>query len=191
MSMQNKTVTRVLAIDPYSQGVGFAVLEGDGQAIALIDSGMRTTRTADNRKAARAIKVLIDQYRPDILALENWAATGSRRCHRVDLLLNGIASSYDRHLRVRLVSKRQVCAIGPLPHTATKHGRARLVADRFPELEAFLPPVRKIWQPEDCRMSIFDAVSFALACFLPEEAPETDPQEKMRTDHGRKRKRPP
>jgi len=70
-----------------------------------------------------------------------------------------------------------VSGIGPLPHTATKHGRARLVADRFPELEPFLPPVRKIWMHEDDRMSIFDAASFALAC-LPAETPEADPGRK-------------
>jgi hypothetical protein len=175
--MKTRPPKRILGIDPFSRGVGFAVLEGQGNAVTLVDWGLRTTGKADNGKSAHAIEALIDRFRPDILALENWDAPGSRRCHRVDLLLNGIASSRDRRLRVRLVSKRQVSGIGPLPHTATKHGRARLVADRFPELEPFLPPVRKIWMHEDDRMSIFDAASFALAC-LPAETPEADPGRK-------------
>jgi hypothetical protein len=174
--MKKKTVLRILAIDPYSRGVGFAVIEGEGHAVSLIDWGLRTTGKADNRRSARAIETLISRFRPDILALENWGAPGFRRCHRVDLLLNGIASSHDRRLRVRLVSQRQVCAIGPLPHTSTKYGRARFVADRFPELEPFLPPARNIWMPEDSRMSIFDAASFALACF-PTQAPPPDSPE--------------
>jgi len=162
MTMAPKTIKRVLAIDPFSRGVGFAAFEGPE---CLIDWGLRSTGRADNGRAVRAIERLIDRFQPDVLAMENWEAVGSRRCDRVDLLLNHIASGKRKHVRVRLISRREVSTIGTLPHSATKYGRARLIADRFPELRAFLPPVRKPWMSEDDRMSIFDATAFAIACF--------------------------
>jgi hypothetical protein len=162
--MIRKTIRRVLAIDPFSRGVGFAVLESPDD---LVDWGLKTTGKADNAKAVRAIEWLIDRFRPDVLALENWESAGARRCHRVDLLLNHIASDGKKRVRVQLVSRRQIRAIGPLPDVSTKYGRACLLSERFPELSAFLPPIRKPWMSEDNRMSIFDAVAFGVACFSP------------------------
>ena len=160
--MSPKKAIRVLAIDPYTRGVGFAVLEGSAE---LVDWGLKTTGKADNEKAVRIIQKLIERYRPDVLALENWEVAGARRCMRVDLLLNHIASGEGRRVRVQLISGRQIRTIGAMPKVNTKYGRALVMADRFPELQAFLPPVRKPWMSEDNRMSIFDAVVFGVASF--------------------------
>jgi hypothetical protein len=160
--MRKETAKRVLAVDPFSRGVGFAVLEGPG---CLIDWGLRTTGRADNAKSVRVIDKLIDRFRPDVLALEDWDSAGSRRCDRVQKLLDRIAADEGTRVLVRLITRREIRAIGPLPQTSTKQGRARLLVKRFPELQPFLPPVRKPWMPEDDRMAIFDAASFAAACF--------------------------
>jgi hypothetical protein len=159
--MRQKAVTRVLAIDPYNRGVGFAVLEGPDY---IVDFGLKITRQVDNAKAARVIDKLIDRFRPDILAIEDWDSVGSRRCARVEMLLHRIAASERNDLRVHLVTAHQLRGIGPLPQASTKYGRASLLAERFPELHPFLPPIRKPWMPEDDRMAIFDAVGFAVAC---------------------------
>ena len=174
------SVKRVLAIDPYSRGVGFAVFEGPE---GLIDWGLKTTGIADNTKAVRVIEALIDRFQPDVLALEDWESAGSRRCRRVDLLLNRIASGERDRLRVQLVSRKQIRAMGPLPDMSTKYGRALFLAERFPELLPFLPPVRKPWMTEDHRMSIFDAVAFAVACYpakiIAPESSSHDPFDNM------------
>ena len=39
---------------------------------------------------------------------------------------------------------------------------SRMLAIRFPELLWRVPPVRKIWMPEDNQMSVFDAVALGL-----------------------------
>ena len=166
-----RSLKRVLAIDPFSRGAGFAVLEGPDN---LIDWGLKTTRRADNKKAVRAIESLIGRFRPDVLALEDWKSAGSRRCSRVQKLLGRITANGRKHVRVRLISRRHLRAIGPLPRAATKYGRARFLAERFPELQPFLPRFRKIWMPEDERTAVFDAAGFALACF-PRTAPAADP----------------
>lgn len=158
--MRKETARRVLAVDPVSRGVGFAVLEGQDR---LIDWGIRSTGRADNARSARVIDKLIDRFRPDVLILEDWDAAGSRRCGRVETLLGRIAAQEGKRVLVRLVTQREIRAIGPLPLTSTKYGRATFLAERFPELQAYLPPVRKPWMPEDDRMAIFDALGFALA----------------------------
>ncbi|HYW46413.1 MAG TPA: hypothetical protein VE959_26335 [Bryobacteraceae bacterium] len=165
----------MLAVDPFSRGVGFAVVEGPAR---LVDWGIRTTGRADNAKALHVIAKLIDRFRPDVLAFEDWDSDGSRRCGRVQTLLDRIAATEGPRVLVRLITRRQIRAIGPLPQTSTKRGRACLLAERFLELQPFLPPSRKPWMPEDDRMAIFDALGFALACFpkktwedLPEQTP--------------------
>jgi len=152
---------RVLGIDPFSRGVGFAVIE---EGMGLVDWGLRITHKADNRKAAGAIENLIEKFKPDVLALEDWEAAGSRRCDRVEMLLNLIATGKWEGIEVRLISLRSIRALGSLPDMGTKYGRALFFAEQFPELRAFLPPVRKIWMAEDSRMAIFDSVGFAAAC---------------------------
>lgn len=174
--MHKPTVERVLAIDPFSRGVGFALLES---AENLIDWGLKSCGSADNRKAADVIGKLINRFRPDVLALEDWEAVGSRRCVRVELLLDRIASTERKRLRVRLITGREIRAIGPLPQVNTKYGRACFLADRFPELRAFLPRVRKLWMSEDDRMAIFDAASFALACFPTGAAKPDQPEREV------------
>jgi hypothetical protein len=169
LTMPGDTATRVLGVDPYSRGVGFAVLEGPDN---VIDWGLRTTGRADNGKAARVIEALIDRFRPDVLALEDWGGAGSRRCRRVEKLLDRIATTKRKRVRVRLISRRQLQRIGPLPQVSTKYGRACLLAERFPELRAFLPRFRKPWMSEDDRMAIFDALGFALANFPLPTPPE-------------------
>lgn len=158
--MRKESDRRVLAIDPVSRGVGYAVLEGQDN---LIGWGTKTTGQADNGKSTHVIDKLIDQFRPDVLVLENWNSNGSRRCPRVEKLLQRIAAKEGKRVLVQLVTKREICAIGRLPLTGTKHGRATFLAQRFPELEPLLPPFRKPWMPEDDRMAIFDALSFAVA----------------------------
>jgi hypothetical protein len=158
--MRKETEQRILAIDPLSRGVGFAVLEGQHN---LIDWGIRTTGQADNARSARVIDKLVDRFRPDILVLEDWHADGSRRCGRVQRLLKRIATQEGKRVLVSLVTQREIRAIGPLPCTSTKQGRAGFLAERFPVLQAYVPPVRKPWMSEDDNMAIFDALSFAVA----------------------------
>jgi hypothetical protein len=167
--MAPNPIRRILAIDPFSRGVGFAVFE---PGVGLTDWGLKTTRRADNPKAVRAIEKLISKVAPDLLALEDWESTGARRCERVEILLNLIANGGWKGLRVLLVSRHELHRIGPLPAASTKYGRALLLAERFPELHPFLPPVRKLWMREDDRMSIFDAVGFAVACLQTDKKAE-------------------
>lgn len=162
---------RILGIDPFSRGVGFAVVEGPEN---LVDWGLKSTGRADSAKAIRMIEGLISRFQPDVLAIEDWNEIGSRRCDRVRKLLDSIASHGRKSVRIRLVTAGQLRALGPLAEVNTKYGRACFLAERFPELRAFLPHFRKPWMSEEDRMAIFDALGFSLAC-LPAEISEPRP----------------
>jgi hypothetical protein len=82
-------------------------------------------------------------------------------------------------VRVHRVSRTKVRQVfAPLGATK-KHRIASVIAVRFPELAARLPPERKPWMSEDSRMTIFDAAAFALALFAGEKhsavAPKNSP----------------
>jgi hypothetical protein len=127
---------------------------------------VKTTGRADSAKAIRIIEALIARFQPDGLAIEDWDATGSRRCPRVRKLLDRISSRGRRSIQVHLVTPRQLRTLGPHNAVNTKYGRACFLAERFPELRAFMPRFRKPWMSEEDRMAIFDSLGFALACLL-------------------------
>lgn len=154
---------RVLAIDPSTRGFGFCVLEG---ADRLIDCGTRSARENKNRKCLRKVGELIEYYRPDVLVVENCVAEGSRRCARVRRLVDAVAAlATGRKIRVRRISRRHVQLVFSESNGATKHEIAMVIAKRFPELAPHLPPMRRAWMSEDCRMQIFGAVGPGVSFF--------------------------
>lgn len=152
---------RALGIDPTSRGFGFAVLERTGN---LVDWGTRQTQSRKrNARCLAAVLTLIRKYEPDVLALEDCSADGSRRCPRVRALIRTLRRRAAEHtLPVRLagpVELRGQCAGN---ERATKHEIARMLATRFSALARHVPPRRKPWMSEDPRMGIFDAVALAV-----------------------------
>lgn len=163
MTLPSLETTRVLAIDPTSKGFGYAVLESPA---VLIDWGVRHARVDRNSKCLQQARELIDHYEPEALVVENTAAKGSRRCPRVDQLIEYLlAMAAGRDLRTRRISRLQVQRCFSKNGSATKRQVAAALAQRFPELEPRLPPVRKSYMSEDERMSIFDAVAFGYVSY--------------------------
>jgi len=160
MDWQRREDHRVFSIDPTSRGFGFAVLEGAG---TLIDWGTRDIGHADSGGALREIGALLKHYVPDVVVVEDTADRSSRRRTRVRNLID--AASEDaaaRGVAVVRVSRKQVLQLFMRAEATTKHRIAEIIAQHFPEVSPHLPPFRKPWMSEDVRMSIFDAVAFAL-----------------------------
>lgn len=152
---------RALGIDPTSRGFGFAVLEQNGN---LVDWGTRQTPSHNrNARCIAAVLTLIRKYEPDVLALEDCSADGSRRCSRVQALIRTLRRRATEHtLSVRLVGPRELREPCSDKQRATKHEIAQMLAARFSALARQLPPRRKPWMSEDPRMGIFDAVALAV-----------------------------
>ena len=68
-----------------------------------------------------------------------------------------------RKVRVKLFSREKMMQAFFGDRQGTNYELAEIFAKRFPdELGDRLPPKRKAWMSEDCRMDIFDAVALAL-----------------------------
>ena len=151
---------RVLAVDPCTDGIGFAVLEGPER---LIDWGVKQVAADDkNAQSVGIIEDLIERYRPHALVLEDPNAKESRRSERVRELLDAIRqAAKDKRIKVLDVTPDRVRqAFAP-----TKDNVAASIAGLFPELGPQLPRPRKCGDSEAYAMPVFDAAAFAQTFF--------------------------
>ena len=66
---------------------------------------------------------------------------------------------------LRSYSRAQIRQFFSQTGAATKDDIAKTVAMWLPEFTPHLPPPRKVWESEDRRMTMFDAVALALTFF--------------------------
>ena len=155
------TAARYLGIDVRARRFAFVAVENS----VVLDCGTRMCRKSlyDNCLGQR-FNSLLTTYRPAALIVRTANgihATPTRarvaaairrraRCYGVELISIQTAT-IQRHFS---------------GHSArTKHQVATTVASLFPELAWMLPGVRKPWETEHYRMSIFDAAA-GLAAYL-------------------------
>jgi len=144
-----------------TQGFGYAVFELPFHlvhfGIAFIEGDKRTGAIARLAK-------LIERTRPNALVLEDGDAPGSRRRPRVRALLRDFARlARERGLVVHHVARSAVLArFAPEGERISKEAIGAELVRFFPELATRLPPHRKIWQSEDHRTAIIDALALAV-----------------------------
>lgn len=160
MSQTPTQPTRILAIDPTTKGFGYAVLDLPKHLVAW---GMAHVKGEKHTGAIFRFEALLDQFRPDAVVLENTTAPGSRRYPRVSELLETLGKiARERGIPVQTVSRLAVIAHFSKDETATKHSIAKTLAVDYPQLAEKVPRKRKIYQSEDERISVFDALSLAV-----------------------------
>jgi Holliday junction resolvasome RuvABC endonuclease subunit len=152
---------RILAIDPISRGVGFVVLEED--QLQLVDWGIRLCTRRDGATCPRVLRHLIARYEPSIVVIEGNESVTSMRYEALGAFVSVVSDVLDASgLSVRTYTRDGIRRVFSRAHAITKEEVARALVTRFPELAPDLPPPRKLWQSEDARMSIFDALSLAV-----------------------------
>ena len=146
-----------LALDTTSEGFAFAVLQGNE---TLIDWACSEVSKKKPEAWRGRVERLLTRYEPDLVVLAD--VEDSRRGKWAKRFTLDIASlAHENGIAVRRVSRREVREKFSDSGT-TKYEIAVAVTRLFPELASRLPRQRKPWMSEDKRMSIFDAVSFAL-----------------------------
>lgn len=156
---------RVLSIYATSRGFAFTVFEGPQ---SLVDWGVKQLKGKQkNPRVLKQIRVLIEQYPPDALVIEDCAVKGSRRSPRIRRLYRSIeALAASEAVEVHCYSRAQLRQCFSEGFGAsTKQEIAQAIVTLLPELAHRVPPVRKLWQSEDPRMGIFDAAALVLAFF--------------------------
>lgn len=167
MSNGNANHKLVLAVDPSTRGIGFALFEGPQLPV---DFGVKDTKKHKNAQGLQKIQQLIDFYHPDVIVVEDYAGEGSRRCKRVQQLIKDIKRlAQKKGIKTRSYSRPAIRKTFAQSSAKTKYEIAQKIAEWLPTFSQRLPPVRKAWMSEDYRMSIFDAVSLALTFYFVEE----------------------
>jgi hypothetical protein len=153
---------RILAIAPSARGFGFVVMEGPK---TIIECGGRVADGDKNAQSLTKMKKLLNFYRPGVLVLQDVEAKGSRRAPRIKTLNRQIKVVAEKHkIEVKLISVKQLRCLLLGNLKGTKQEMAEMLAMQFPdELASRLPPKRKLWNSEDSRMDIFDAMALAVA----------------------------
>lgn len=157
---------RVLAISPSTRGFGFALLEGEQ---TLVDWGVKSVAGDKNTRCIAKLKQLMTYYEPDVLVLHS--SETSYRSARIRGLSRGmITLASSRKIGIKVFSRDEVKRFFFRDGEGTKYAVAETLAKEFPDELGFrLPPKRRPWMSEDSRMTIFDAVSLALAFRLSRE----------------------
>jgi crossover junction endodeoxyribonuclease RuvC len=153
----------ILAIDPGTRELGFAVMRGK----SLLYYGVKTVT---NRKSPGAvleivsvfIRHLIRKYRPTELAIEKMFVT-----QKNSALLTVVAEQVKAVVRESQIPvyeyapkaiRKRLCQTGK----ATKREAAQILANRFPELNRYFLRSRQ-WE-RDYYANLFDAVAIAVIC---------------------------
>lgn len=162
--MRTKRSKRILAIDPGTHYMGVAVLDGARLAYYGVKTLSRKKSPHDTLLESRKVtRGLIDDFRPDILAVEKTFFANNRNSALLNVFANEIAVT-GRRRRLKVVAiaantvRKIICGNG----TATKRQVAEEIARRYPELSPFLTSDRR-WK-ERFNYNMFDAVALGLAC---------------------------
>ncbi len=159
MSGSSRRQRTVLALDPAARGFGFVVLEGHD---FLVDWSLRGTRAHGSRELLAVVENLIEEYRPDVVVVED-PATSRRGKRARDFIEATHRLATKEGLTCRCLSRRATQRALALSGATTAHAVAVRLVERFPELVLVLPPRRKVYMSEDARMHIFRALALAVA----------------------------
>ena len=156
-----------MALDLHPLNFGYAMFEGPDE---LVDWGIKNFRHGVNAvKVPLNVKfaLLLDQYGPDIVVLNEL------RTATLKILARAISNlAQRRRIPVRLVSGDSVRRAFP-DQNRNKYQIASVIAKRYPELSPRLGLRRKLWEAEKYSMSIFDAAAIGIA-YLTHEALSDD-----------------
>ena len=163
--MKQKPITRVLAVDVRASRMGFAVFE---TPCRLLDWGVRVLH--GEYPHSSPVARLLRAYKPSVLAVRKIKAGGWRDTPGGRTQLRELRSQARRFSTlVTAVSETALKKFFLQYGKSKKYEIASLVATSFPEIAWKLPPRRKFWNPEDWRMTIFDAAALGLV-FLDSQA---------------------
>jgi hypothetical protein len=148
----------IVGVDPGSRGLAFVFFERG----MLLDWG---TRRRDGDELA-LLDQLLDRCNAEVLVLEDPDAPRSERRPRIRRLLRLMARhAAERGLTVLTVSRFAVRYAWACRGTTRKHSVAAEIGAMFPEIEPLVPRMRKVYNAEQARADIFDAVSLVLQVF--------------------------
>jgi len=157
-----KTKTRILAIDPGTREMGVALLEDD----KLVYHGVETIKKGNIpqetlKEGRKVILRLINDYRPDTLAVEKIFFANNRKAAALNVFAIVIMDIGRRKgLEVVCYAPSTVKKFITGNGRASKEDVAKVVIAQYPELKVYLTQNRK-WKAK-YHLNMFDAVALAI-----------------------------
>ena len=152
---------RILAIDPMARGFGYVILEDD--PLRLVDWGTRTCKKATPSQCVDRLGGLVIRYQPSAMVLEDASEARTPRAVALEGFIGAVAEFFaNSSFPIRTYSREAIRQVFQPTGALSKEGIMEVLVAAFPELRATRPPFRKIWESEDARTSVFDALSLAL-----------------------------
>ena len=141
---------RVLAIAAATGRIGYVLLIGE----RLLDWGLSRKASKSPELAARHAQKLIDDLKPDVVVTED-ISKSSTKGSKTRMLIDAIAhvAANANLLDVRATHSQE---------HANKYEEAAHLAIRFPEIAAWVPKKRRLWDPEPRATVLFLALSLAV-----------------------------
>jgi Holliday junction resolvasome RuvABC endonuclease subunit len=156
--------TKILAVDPGSREMGVALFKND----ELLYYGVKNIRAQQSylkkeAKAERIINLLIEEYRPEILAINQprIVQTGAELLGAVTREIKCAAKKEKliTYERASKVVRQFICGQGK----ATRLEASKRIAARYPELSRYIDR-RSKWE-ELYYGKMFAAIAVGLACY--------------------------
>ena len=150
--------TKVLGVHPTCKGMGWVVLEGQGQP-----SDWAVVRSTDNRRCIAHIEGFLDPQLVACVVFEEFSGRAAQRGIRVQHLCSEIvrlakAAGIVSHVYSRSTIQAHFASVGP----ASRYDIAKVVAKQLSGFDHRLPPRRRPWMGEDARLALFDAAAIAV-----------------------------
>jgi hypothetical protein len=159
MNQSTSKQIRILAIALTARGFGYSVMENN----VMLECGHKEVRGNKSSQSVYKIEKLLKQFLPSVMVLQDVNATGCRRAPRIKTLHRQVIELAAKYkLKVALLSGKLLREVLLGDAKGTKYEMAEMLAKKYPvELAVKLPPKRRLWENEDGRMDMFDAVGLA------------------------------
>jgi Holliday junction resolvasome RuvABC endonuclease subunit len=155
---------RTLALYVTRRGIAFALFTAP---LEPQDWGTKDVCGADmHANGLRAVRQLMERYRPDVVVIEDANERSSRRFPRIRAMYRTIAR-YAEHEGIVLKSYSRTAireAFSPVA-ASTKYEIDCAIVRMIPALRARQPHKRRAWDSESAAQGLFDAVSLGITFF--------------------------
>ena len=154
----------VLSIYPTTRGITYTLFESP---LTPIDWGLKHAN--GNDKNARSLEIVVQlckALRPDTLVIEKSEPETSKRSERIRRL-HALIAGFAEAENLTLVRYAQATVKETFREAGaiTRYEIAQAITSYIPAFEHHMPRVKKLWQSEDLRFSLFDAAALALTHF--------------------------
>jgi len=146
---KQKPVYKTMSISVSSGKMGMVMFMN--KQLVLLKSSVRASKSP--QQAAKQVSVWIGQYNPDCIVteqLDKQSRKGGKTPELIACMVKTIQDIPILHVEV----KRQ-------QSHSNKYKEAKALVNRHLQLKPYLQPKRNIWQSENRRMMLFEAVSNA------------------------------